>query len=447
MNKVAIYCVLVALQLVLNAAGICQTNSEVNSGVELNFSTPGARSLAMGGAFIGLADDATAAFVNPAGLTILARPEISFESRHWQNRSEYADHGRSSGEPMGIGIDWVRELQTGEASSRAAGLSFLSFVYPRGSWSVAFYRHQLASYKTSFSTQGVFTERSRLLPVIADIDLDISNYGVSAGFQLPWSIAVGLGVSYYNFRIDSLTQRFGIVPIPPYGTADGQFFGGPNYEADNLESFQEQIGSSSDTRFNAGLIWSINNKVSLGAVFRQGPELGFTGRTTEGPADRAQPIREASATFSVPDVYGLGLAVQPVSAVTVTLDYVFIGYSSMTDDILNLFSDDFDELTDNLKVDDGHELHLGFEYFFLRSRYPVGLRVGSWFDPDHRMRYDGPEEGAPYFSVLYRPGQDNIHLTGGIGMVIGESLQLDAAFDIADNVSTYSISGVYRFSP
>jgi hypothetical protein len=40
-------------------------------GVDFRFNNPGARANAMGGAFIGLADDATAAYTNPAGLTIL----------------------------------------------------------------------------------------------------------------------------------------------------------------------------------------------------------------------------------------------------------------------------------------------------------------------------------------------------------------------------------------
>lgn len=48
---------------------------------QFNRSLPGARSLAMGGAFVALADDATTAYSNPAGLTILERPEISLEDR------------------------------------------------------------------------------------------------------------------------------------------------------------------------------------------------------------------------------------------------------------------------------------------------------------------------------------------------------------------------------
>ena len=36
--------------------------------LQLSFSDPGARSAGLGGAFVALADDATAAFANPAGL-------------------------------------------------------------------------------------------------------------------------------------------------------------------------------------------------------------------------------------------------------------------------------------------------------------------------------------------------------------------------------------------
>src|ERR1700693_4330961 len=55
----------VLLSLILPAltAGtlIGQTNSEINSSIQFNFSPPGARSLALAGAFLALADDATAA--------------------------------------------------------------------------------------------------------------------------------------------------------------------------------------------------------------------------------------------------------------------------------------------------------------------------------------------------------------------------------------------------
>src|SRR5688572_31001893 len=59
------------------------TDIESLSGLQFNFGNPGARSLGMGGAFLGLADDASAAEANPAGLTILRKPEISIEVRNF----------------------------------------------------------------------------------------------------------------------------------------------------------------------------------------------------------------------------------------------------------------------------------------------------------------------------------------------------------------------------
>src|SRR3954468_3606225 len=74
----AIVCSLVALPLAAQ-----NTDIESLSGLQFNFGNPGARSLAMGGAFLGLADDASAAESNPAGLTILRKPEISIEGRNY----------------------------------------------------------------------------------------------------------------------------------------------------------------------------------------------------------------------------------------------------------------------------------------------------------------------------------------------------------------------------
>src|SRR5207247_4862817 len=55
------------------------TDIESLGGLLFNFSNPGARSLALGGAFIGLADDASGAETIPAGLTVLRKPEFSLE--------------------------------------------------------------------------------------------------------------------------------------------------------------------------------------------------------------------------------------------------------------------------------------------------------------------------------------------------------------------------------
>src|ERR1041385_4190412 len=68
------------------AIGLCwsrpasaQTDEEFFQTFPLNFSNPGARAQAMGGAFIAIADDASAAVTNPAGLSNLTRQQAYFE--------------------------------------------------------------------------------------------------------------------------------------------------------------------------------------------------------------------------------------------------------------------------------------------------------------------------------------------------------------------------------
>src|SRR6187549_3453479 len=78
MRKLFILIALVALPLAAQ-----NTDIESLSGLQFSFGNPGARSLGMGGAFLGLADDATAAEANPAGLTILRKAEFSIEARNY----------------------------------------------------------------------------------------------------------------------------------------------------------------------------------------------------------------------------------------------------------------------------------------------------------------------------------------------------------------------------
>ena len=94
------------------------------SSLEFSFSNPGARSLGFGGAFSGLADDATAAFANPAGLVQLARPEVSVEGRQWQYSVPFAEGGRISGEPTGIGVDTANTAETARQAEKKKELKW-----------------------------------------------------------------------------------------------------------------------------------------------------------------------------------------------------------------------------------------------------------------------------------------------------------------------------------
>ena len=131
-----------------------------SNSVEIFFSNPGARSLGLGGAFVALADDATAAFANPAGLAQLTKPEFSAEGRIWSFSTPFTAGGRAGGESTGIGLDDRQDLKEARSTEIITDISFISYVYPMKRWSLALYRHELANFESRSETQGLFGEFS-----------------------------------------------------------------------------------------------------------------------------------------------------------------------------------------------------------------------------------------------------------------------------------------------
>ena len=173
-----------------------QSNDEVQTGTQFNFIAPGARSLGLGGAFLGLADDATAAYSNPAGLTQLTEPEVSLEGRAWNYKSLFVERGRAGGEPSGIGIDVVEGLREGEIDDEAGGLSFLSYVHVGRRWALAAYRHELACFAASLLSEGIFLDESgfRISPLRSRLQLEIIGHGIAGAWKVSEALSLGLGV-------------------------------------------------------------------------------------------------------------------------------------------------------------------------------------------------------------------------------------------------------------
>lgn len=96
--------------------------------------------------------------------------------------------------------------------------------------------------------------------------------------------------------------------------------------------------------------------------------------------------------------------------------------------------------TDDDSIPDVDELHLGFEYVFPRSKPLVALRLGTWLDPDHRVR----SEGNVLERALFQPGDDEMYYAAGVG-VTWRTIQIDLGVDLSDLVDTASVSAIYSF--
>jgi long-subunit fatty acid transport protein len=440
----------ISLLVMLAAApALAQSNAEVNSAVQFNFSNPGARSLGFGGAFIGLADDATAAYTNPAGLTNLSKPEVSFEGRYFLYRNDFLDSGHAFGAPTGRGTDTI----AGEIRSRThdvtKSFSFLSFVYPQEHWAVAVYRHELADFQTKFQTNGAFfgpqnnIPLQRFFPVQAQLDLKIIDYGASVAVRFG-GFSLGLGATSSQYVQTTRVTRFDVC----FDTNCTRFYDKASYatprEIDGVD------GSASEhITVNAGLLWKASRQFSVGAVYRQGPKFhnqAFFETTTD--------FGQTTGTFHVPDAWGIGVTVRPTDFFTASFDFNRVLYSQLTKEFVDIFAANGPALTKDYRVDDGSVYRLGLQYVVPLGANVLALRAGAWRDPDHRVRFTGQvlpsdDTNTAAFKagqiLLFRPGKNEYHYTGGLGFTLGEHLQLDAAADISTSVRTGALSAVVRY--
>lgn len=459
-----------AAGLVLLAIGqpplAAQTNLETNAGVQFNFSTPGAGNMALGGAFLALAFDASAAYTNPAGLTTIVQPESLVEARHWNYTHVFTDHGRIEGEsPTCDGEDVIAGLRDGKAQNQVTGLSFVSYVYPRNDWSFSVFRHELVNFEAAFSTFGAYLDSdvasrnplgipgslnrdekdperivydARLAALRNSMSIDVVAYGAAAAYRFGDRLSLGVAISYFNFSIGSTAQRY----IPELNHA-------PDFEHDPFVNSQAQQGQDHDLGLNVGFLWESRQKRwSIGGVYREGPDFKFQtySQPEQGAVGKFQPITQ-QATFHVPDVYGLGIAYRPRDSFRIALDYDRVLYSQLMQGFVDIFG--LSELPalytndpelDQFVIDDAGEIHLGLEYAFLQ-RWPVlSLRAGAWHEPDHSVRFEGNNMG---FRAIFRRREDHLHYTGGVGIAT-RRLQIDAAIDHSDRTTVLSLSAGFR---
>ncbi|MBW7995402.1 MAG: hypothetical protein FVQ81_02290 [Candidatus Glassbacteria bacterium] len=407
--------------------------------VQFNFNIPSARAVGLGGAFVAIADDATAGMANPAGLTILTKPEVS---AHY--KISRFTHEETAGTPEEN--DRRREF-TNDVGSQ----SYLSLVYPYENFSFSFYRQELINFESSFNTQGfgnVFRERDLnpqqfMFGNDTRSDIEVNNWGAAVAYKPNKFVSVGISsiVSTLEFR----------------------FFEHLFQEAN--DSRRERVFSvtsdSRDTRYsvNLGLKVEPVDYLTFGAVYRSGPRFEITNTIEDIDRAAVTPIVQGNEelVFKVPDVYSVGLALRPLNNLTLSLDFVRVEYHDMIEELdRNLNEDDvavrLDEFPysgfvdgdgiDDLILANATEIHFGAEYYFLLGEWLVPVRAGFFTDPAHVV-YTTVENET--LRRLFPRTKDEIHGTFGFGFVLQNKIQLDAAVNFSSSVTEALLSAVFRF--
>ena len=381
--------------------------------LEFNFSNPGARSLAMGGAFLGRADDASAAYANPAGLVELTQPEVSVELRNWNFTAKIGLPSVETGELV----------PAGEAELETRGLIFGSYVYPRDRWTLAVYRFALAGYDFSSAELGSASS-------------DLVTYGLAGAWRFDNGLSLGGVLVRNEASIEVVARCF----------------------ADSCSDLV--ISRADDTTFvgNVGFLWWINDRWSVGGVYRQGPEFGLA--TSESLVAASGGRAADLQTFKVPDVVGVGFGVRPNSRLVINFDLVRVRYSQGSDAIgIREIPSPLGGTLGGIAVEDADEAHVGLEYSFWNLKGAPAIRFGAWWDPAHKVRFTpaagldtaptaagvSEAEAAAALADRFDGGNDRLHVSAGFGLVIGRRFQLDAAVDVSDETESISVSSLVRF--
>ena len=430
--SLAIACGLSGCGLLLaSGSAFAITDLETNSAIPFSFSNPGARSLGMGGAFVGLANDATAAYTNPAGLTQLVQTEVSLEGRRVDTNSPYTSGGSATLNPFAFSGVTVGNVKNSNSSP-----SFISLVLPRGDWSFAFYRHELAKFNTSFSAGGTLLTNfivdgapQEVTPFGATADLHIVDYGFAVALKANDRLSIGLDFSYYDFSLTSLR---------------GAFFNS------SLVNAVADDGSDHGLAATLGLRLRFNDQWSAGLAYRVAPKFNYKETVYLPTASGGiTPVQTLNAQFKVPDVVSVGVSYHPTDQLVVNADLDQVYYSQLTGKLNSSFDIPASTL-DHLNVPNGTEAHVGAEYTFANVSSPLSLRGGIWYDPRHTIQFDAaPANGLDLTEAVVFAGgygaKTHYSLGGGMVFTSLHNLQLDAAYDYSEKIKTASLSAVYRF--
>ncbi|MFN7951486.1 MAG: hypothetical protein U0610_07155 [bacterium] len=345
----------------------------------------GARATGLGSAFIGLADDATAASWNPGGLTQLQRPEMSVVARATTQLDRIG-----AGERTAV----VNDIETrftaqGETDSVAdASLDYLSAAIPLSLSG----RNVVLSlnYQQLYAFQGDYHFHSGSLDAqtTATVDTHLVQRGTVDGITAAGAIEPIAGLSIgiaLNFLRDGLSHPFA---WRQYYADSGSLVFSDGSEPVVFDS-QSRVTYKNFTGYNTsfGALWQVGGGVALGAVYKMGFRA-HSERVLEflpsGDKFRDGP------RFDFPPAYGAGMSWRPTDAFTVSTDFTFVDWGQFrsidASGAETLVTGDraTEHSTDGVFTE-----RLGAEYVWTISSTRVAARGGVFHDPE-------PSRGAPH---------------------------------------------------
>ncbi|MCD4796841.1 MAG: outer membrane protein transport protein [Candidatus Cloacimonetes bacterium] len=356
--------------LILFVSSLTFAQIDLNLGPDWNFTGVGARAAGMGGAFIGVADDATAISWNPAGLTQLDEPEASVVARGLVEKYE-------------VDFDYCIETYEDEH----AILNFLSGVYPfefSGKQFVAAlavqrqldlysYYHEEDLYEDAFESNEYICETlseggaSTITLGLANRLASILSLGVAANL---W-----VGEAYFESKDMVEIDSVGYYYYWDYYDRSDLTFSGVNFVCGAMLDFNY---SSNPFPLKIGLVMKTPFDLTVDEEFLLEEYTDDNGSIYE-----PEPVESSdSYILGMPLMYGFGASYRFGDNLTLAVDMESrkYGETNLKEDYADLIGLDLEEEDELIIIEnqDLNQFRFGGEYLFteLWDFAVIPLRIG-----------------------------------------------------------------------
>jgi hypothetical protein len=402
------------LLVVLAGLVVVAIASRVSAQISFNFAGQGARALGMGGAFIGIADDATAISWNPAGLGQLDRPELSGVGKFTGSKLSWdpttvTQYGYTETFKSTSESHFVLNFGSGAMPIKMANRNLVFAVA---------YQQQLDFYTKQESPDTFKYYSSTNIDTLTGTKVDKTTgavYTISPGFgfQVTPRVLVGAAFNIWTgsptttFTRDLTSQNFAF-----YGTHK-------TYEWKDKNSF-------SGLNFTAGALVDVK-PVKLGAVIRTPLSLKSHENVSEQSAVTSRywvtaPFNwdttyrfpgSGDVKYKFPFMFGFGISVSPTQSFTLAADYDIRPLSSAK------YADSSGRDT-TLDWPSSNQIRLGVEYLLMYGGGIVPLRAGFYTDPliDRHVDFNSTTKGGQVTGIGF---------TFGTGFAV-KRFQFDVAY-------------------
>ncbi len=404
----------------------------------------GARALGQGGAFIAVADDATAASWNPAGLIQLEKSELSIVGSYLITDQNFSVRGDTLDFPFkNTSKDTLDNEDVGRWD-----VNFLSLVYPFNflgkNFVSAINYHQTMDFHTDINFTDFVNDRK--VPRLVSRQIDFKSSGgvgalsPSIGFLLRPNLSFGLTVNVFDdefFNSHAWTETL---------LVSSELLSSGLLEHQN---FKRKVSSRDyhGANVNLGIMWDIwekdSKKFTLGAVFHSAYTARFDremkvwsrgSSRLKGVADFSPDEEKSRIKIDWPMFAGLGFGLRLSDALSFSFDIVWEDWSEWTQktkDDRGIALKDTRPIGNGSKhdnIDDTISARFGAEYLSFRENSILAFRGGLFFE-------QRPSIGASSFNVNDKPKNPDGDPIDVLGFSLG----------IGITTKRYSIDAAYQF--